>query len=127
MESKNPDQSRNKVYDLEERTEKFSIAVRDFCLGLKRDIINREYIVQLIRSAGSIAANYLEANENLGEKDLRMKIKISRKESKESVLWLKHVLTYNEEHLETKRRELLQEAFELEHIFGAIIRKLNKS
>ena len=47
-----------KKYDLEERTEKFSLNTRDFCLLLKRDIINREYIIQLIRSSGSVAANY---------------------------------------------------------------------
>ena len=72
----------NKKYDLEERTEKFSLRVRDFCLKLKKDIINIEYIKQLIRSAGSIAANYIEANENLGEKDLKMRIKIAGKNLK---------------------------------------------
>jgi len=115
----------NKKYDLEERTEKFSMHVRDFCLKLKKDVINIEYIKQLVRSAGSIAANYLEANENLGEKDLKMRIKICRKESKESQLWLKHILIYEIEILNTERKILLQEASELEKIFGAILRKLN--
>lgn len=113
-----------KIYDLLERTEKFSLRVRDFCLKLKKDIINREYIVQLVRAAGSVAGNYIEANENLGEADLRFRIKICRKESKETRLWLKHVLTYEVENHEKERAELLQEAFELEHIFGAILRKL---
>lgn len=80
---------RPKQYDLEQRTETFSLGIRDFCLSLKRDIINREYIIQLIRSASSVAANYIEANENLGKNDLKMRIKICRKESKESRLWLK--------------------------------------
>lgn len=115
----------NKKYDLEERTEKFSLSVRDLCLKLKKDAINIEYIKQLVRSAGSVAANYLEANENLGEKDLRMRIKICRKESKESQLWLKHLLMYGIEILNTERNILLQEASELEKIFGAILRKLN--
>ena len=115
----------NKKYDLEERTEKFSLSVRDFCLKLKKDFINIEYIRQLVRSAGSVAANYLEANENLGEKDLKMRIKICRKESKESQLWLKHVMIYEIEILNTERKILLQEASELEKIFGAILRKLN--
>ena len=115
---------KKKTYDLEERTASFSLQVRDFCLGIKKDIINREYIIQLVRSAGSVAANYIEANENLGEKDLRMKIKISRKEAKESRLWLKHILTYGDDKLEKTRLELIQEAFELENIFGAILKKL---
>lgn len=46
----------SKKYDLEERTEKFSLGVRDFCIKLKKDVINIEYIKQLIRAAGSIAA-----------------------------------------------------------------------
>ena len=115
----------NKRYDLEDRTAKFSLQTRDFCVKLKKDIINIEYIKQLVRSAGSIAANYLEANENLGEKDLKMRIKISRKGSKECQLWLKHVLIYEVESLEVERKILLQEALELEKIFGAILRKLN--
>ena len=82
-----------KKYDLEERTEKFSLRVRDFCLKLKKDIINIEYIKQLVRAAGSVAGNYIEANESLGNQDKIMHIKISRKESKECKLWLKHVLT----------------------------------
>jgi len=111
-------------YDLEERTEAFSLQVRDLCLKLKRDIINREYIIQLVRAAGSVAANYIEANEHLGQNDLKMRIRICRKESKESQLWLKHILTYEVEAFETSRLKLLQEAAELENIFGAILKKL---
>lgn len=61
----------DRKYDLEDRTAGFSLRVRDLCKQLKQDIINREYISQLIRSAGSVAANYIEANDKLGEKDLR--------------------------------------------------------
>jgi four helix bundle protein len=107
-----------------ERTEKFLLRTRDFCLGLKKDIINKEYIVQLVRAAGSVAANYIEANENLGEGDLKYRIKICRKESKESKLWLNHVLTYADNIFEKERLELIQEAFKLEQIFGAILKKL---
>lgn len=77
-----------KKYDLAERTEAFSLQVPDLCVKLKRDIINREYIIQLIRAAGSVAANYIEANEHLGANDLKMRIRVCRKESKESQLWL---------------------------------------
>ena len=113
-----------KKYDLEQRTETFSLAIRDFCLSLKRDIINREYIIQLVRSAGSIAANYIEANENLGKNDLKMRIKICRKEAKESRQWLKHVLKYEISELEIRRNVFIQETIELEKIFGAILKKL---
>ncbi len=114
-----------KKYDLEERTEKFSLAVRDFCVKLKKDTINLQYIKQLIRSSGSIAANYIEANENLGPNDLKMRIRISRKESKETILWLKHVLVYDVEDLEQIRLSLMNEATQLMNIFGAILKKLS--
>lgn len=113
-----------KKYDLEERTEKFSLRVRNFCLKLKRDAINVEYIRQLIRAAGSVAGNYIEANENLGDGDFKFRIKVCRKESKESKLWLKHILTYGDAGLEKERLELIQEAFELENIFGSILKKI---
>ena len=109
--------------DLEERTEKFSLSVRDFCLQVKHSVINMEYIKQLVRSAGSIAANYIEANENLGKNDLKMRIKISKKETKESRLWLKHIITNNEQ-LEETRRILIQETIELQNIFAAILKRL---
>ena len=116
--------SEDKKYDLEDRTANFSLRTRDLCRQLKQDIINKEYISQLIRSAGSVAANYIEANDKLGDKDLRYRIKISKKESKESILWLKHILTYNEKGLEEERLLLLKEADELMKIFAAILRKL---
>jgi len=117
-------EEQKKKYDLEERTERFSLRVRDFCVRLKKDVINTEYIRQLIRAAGSVPSNYIEANESLGDQDRKMHIKICRKESKESRLWLKHVLTYDDEQLEKERLGLIQEAIELENIFGSIYRKL---
>lgn len=116
--------SGDRKYDLEERTEKFSLRTRDLCRHLKQDLINREYISQLIRSAGSVAANYIEANDKLGDRDLRHRIRISKKEAKESILWLKHIMTYDVEPLEKERLLLLQEAEELMKIFAAILRKL---
>ncbi len=114
-----------KEYDLEKRTQIFSLSVRDFCLLLKKDIINIEYIKQLVRSAGSVGANYIEANDNLGPNDLKMRIRICRKESKESVYWLRHVLVYGNEEYEIRRIELMNEANELMLIFAAILRKLD--
>ncbi|MBZ4191686.1 four helix bundle protein [Niabella beijingensis] len=117
--------SENKVYDLENRTEKFSLAVRNFCLKLKADLFNRVYIQQVLRSAGSVAANYIEANDNLGDKDLKHKIRICKKESKETKLWMKHLLIYDQIELENERQALIRESDELMRIFAAILRKLN--
>jgi len=113
-----------KIYNLEARTETFSLVVRDLCRALKMDTINRVYISQVVRSAGSVAANYIEANEKLGDKDLRMRIRICKKESKETRLWLKHLLTNENAELENRRLLLVKESEELMLIFAAILRKL---
>ena len=113
-----------KIYNLEARTEIFPLAVRDLCRALKMYNINRVYISQVVRSAGSVAANYIEANEKLGDKDLRMRIRICKKESKETRLWLKHLLKNENADLENERLVLLKESEELMLIFAAIFRKL---
>ena len=79
---------------------------------------NIEYEKQLIRSSGSQAANYIEANEGLSKKDFRHRMKISRKEIKESRLWLRLCIVSSQE-LETKRIELIK-------IFSSIIEKSKK-
>lgn len=78
----------SKVYDLEERTKKFAWDIRQFVKKLPLTISNKEDVKQLIRSSGSVGANYIEANESLGKKDFLLRIRISRKEAKESVYWL---------------------------------------
>ena len=70
---------------LEDRFFKYAEAVRDFCQLIKRDVINNEYIKQLIRSSASVGANYIEASDSLGQADEKMKLKISRREVKESI------------------------------------------
>jgi four helix bundle protein len=115
----------SKYLELEKRTQDFSIAVRNFCLLCKHDLINREYIKQVVRSAGSVGANYIEANDSLGVNDKKMKMRISKKEAKETCYWLTHILTYHNEELEQNRLSLLKEANELMLIFAAILRKLD--
>ena len=111
----------SKQYDLEERTLKFSKEVIGFVKRLPRSIANAEIAKQLIRSSGSIGANYIEANESLSKKGCLMRIKISRKESKESIYWLKLVETKDQE---KSRESLIGEATELMKIFGSIVEKI---
>lgn len=70
--------SNSKQYDLGERTALFAERCRDFVKKLPKTISNIEYGKQLIRSSGSQAANYIEANESLSKKDFVHKIKICR-------------------------------------------------
>jgi four helix bundle protein len=113
----------SKQYDLEDRTFAFAKDGRAFVKGLKRTIANVEDGRQLIRASGSVGANYIEANEALSKKDFLMRIRICRKESKESRYWLRLVDTSEDEKQEKQRQELIQEAMELMSIFGSIVRK----
>jgi four helix bundle protein len=78
---------------------------------------------QLIRSSGSVGANYIEANEALSKKDFIVRIKICRKEAKESRYWLRLVAVDGAKEREEIRQALIREATELMNIFGAILQK----
>ena len=112
-----------KRYDLEERTLKFLKEAIKLCKNLPKSIVNAELIKQAIRSAGSVGANYREANEAISKKDLQHRIKISRKEAKESHFWFQAILEGN---LEFKNDidPLIQESLELARIFTAIMNKV---
>lgn len=112
----------SKQYDLEERSYQFSKRVRDYIKQLPRTISNIEYGKQLIRSSGSIGANYIEANESLSKKDFVMRVKICKKESKESRYWLKLAEPVKEQTQE--QESLIQEVIELMKIFGSIIENI---
>jgi four helix bundle protein len=111
------------VYDLEERTFVFAKNVRNFIKTLPRTKANFEDSKQLIRSAGSVGANYIEANEALSKKDFLMRIKICRKESKESVYWLRLIHETNTFTNEKEAVHLINEAIELKKILSSIITK----
>ena len=116
---------KTKQYDLEERTAVFAERCRDLVKKLTKSIANIEYGKQLIRSSGSQAANYIEANEALSKKDFIMRMKICRKETKESCLWLRLIDTGGDNNMEKERDGLLAEAVELRKIFTAILNKSN--
>ena len=113
----------NKKYDLEERTALFAERLRDFCMKLPRNAANSEYIPQLISAGSSPGANYIEANESIGDKDFKMKIKTCRRESKESAYWLRLVITNGSGEMENERAFLRQEAKEFILIFTATLKK----
>lgn len=111
----------SKYYDLEDRTFQFAHRVNNYVNKLPKSISNMENGKQLVRAAGSVGANYIEANESLSKRDFVMRIKICRKESKESRYWL----LLSEPLLEQQqvREALAQEATEFIKIFNAIIEK----
>jgi four helix bundle protein len=113
-----------KPKDLEERTASFAENARTFVRTLPRTISNIEDVKQLVRASGSVAANCIEANEALGNKDRVMRFRICRKEAKESGLWLRLLNIGRIEAIAQERDVLRQEAGELKLIFTAIIKKL---
>jgi four helix bundle protein len=112
------------VYDLEERTFQFAKNVRIWVKSLPKTIANVEDIKQLIRASGSVGANYIEANESLSKKDFVFRIRICKKEAKESGYWIRLILESNENIQEEKTGNfLLQESIELKRIFSSMIGK----
>ncbi len=112
-----------KQFDLEERTFIYARDCRSLVKKLQRTVCNLCDSSQLVRASGSVAANYIEANEALSKKDFVMRIKICKKEAKESRLWLRLIEIHTKEDLEAQQLKLLKEGLELQKIFGAILEK----
>lgn len=115
--------SGSKPYDLGERTFLFTKNVIGFIDGLPKTIANLEIAKQVVRSSGSVGANYIEANESISKKDFSLRIKICRKEAKESKYWLGLVEIKDNNNLEEMRKSLVVEANELTKIFNSIAEK----
>lgn len=91
---------------------------------MKRDAENLEDIKQLTRSSASVGANYIEANENVGAGDLKYRLRVSRKEAKESIHFLGLIEVFGDQVLDLERVSLIDEANQLRKIFSAMIIKL---
>jgi four helix bundle protein len=112
-----------KQYDLEDRTFEFAKNIALYVRKLPRNISNLEYGKQAVDASGSVGANYIEANEALGKKDFLMRIKICRKEAKESAYWLRLIIETNDKEFAQDGFRLLNEAVELRKIFSSILVK----
>jgi len=114
-------------HPLEERCHQFGKRIRSYCRKLKKDLANIEDIKQLVKASGSVGANYIEANENVGKGDLKYRIKVCRKESKESMHFLGLIELFGNEDLEKERNSLIDEATQLRKIFSSMIKKLDSN
>jgi len=121
--NKNQDTNRKYKYDLEDRTTEFTKRVIRLCKVLPKNQINYRLIGQAVGSAGSVGANYREANDALGKKDFIHRLKIVRKEAKEAkevIHWLELIEEANPE-LKPRMQDLKQEGKELRNILSSII------
>jgi len=109
-------------YDLEERTLEFAKGIIRLCQKLPKNTINFKLIEQLIDSAGSVGANYREANEKLSKKDFAHRMKITRKECKETTYWLELLKEANQDSGK-EIDDFIKESKELRNIFTSIIEK----
>ncbi len=111
------------VYNLEERTYLLARNIVQEMKNTKKDFYNEDDIKQLIKSSGSVGANYIEANGSFSKKDFVQRIKICRKESKESAYWLRLINDSTYDNDSKNLKTLYQEAVELKKIFSSIMEK----
>ncbi|OVE75436.1 hypothetical protein BVX98_07740 [bacterium F11] len=112
-----------KKFDLLERTMKFAYELRRLLQELNPNDISSEDRKQLLRSSGSVGANYVEANESISKKDFVLRIRICKKEAMESMYWLELIKRTGDSNKREYIEKFIQEAKELGRIFGAIINK----
>lgn len=115
----------NNYRNLEERTTEFAKRIIHLCKALPNDRITNRLVDQIIRSAGSVGANYREANEALGKKDFVHRLRIARKEAKETDHWLELIQEANPSFKE-RVIALVKELREIRNILSSIIDKAPK-
>jgi four helix bundle protein len=120
-----PQRNKEKPYDLEERTYAFALEIRIFLRNTKWDPVSWPDIKQLLRSSGSVAANYFESLEAVSPEDCIYNLRICKKEARESGLWLRLISDSNpiDESIHHSLEALISETSELVKIFVTIIRK----
>jgi len=107
---------------LAERTVQFGEAIIRFAKRIPQTAVNERLTSQLVGAGTSIGANYCEADNSVSGKEFKHKIGTCRKESKETMFFLRLIATA-EPTLASEARVLWREAKELNLIFGAIWRK----
>jgi four helix bundle protein len=109
--------------ELSERTYWFARDVRKAVNQLSRSLSITEDSKQVIRSSGSVAVNYLEAQEGMSRKDFFYRLKVCRKEARESQLWLELLTEDVDASLAEEMDRLIDEANQLTRIFSSIVKK----
>jgi four helix bundle protein len=113
-------------YDLETRTFLFAKSVRSFIKRVPMTLTNVDDCRQLGKASGSVGANYIEANESISRKEFDYRIKICRKEAKESTYFQRLIDISDRSELQNEQNDLIQEATELTRIFGSKVSKRNR-
>lgn len=121
MNENHNDYNYSKKEALYKRMFKFAKDCRALVKRLPKISANSEDSKQLNRSSGSVGANYIEAWDAISKKDELHRLKISRKEAKESKHWLELLDCEDNQSIEKERKRLSQEALELTKILSTIV------
>ncbi len=108
-------------YDLEERVAVFGEDTIQLAKNISQNNITKPLVSRIIRSATSVGANYMEANQASSKKDFRNKIKIAVKESNETKHWLRMIAKADDKN-KSICQKLWKEAHELTLILAKIVR-----
>ncbi len=79
------------VYNLQEKTAVFGESIIEFAKTIEKNDITRPLIRQIVRSATSVGANYMEADGAESRKDFRHKIALCKKETMETKHWIRMI------------------------------------
>lgn len=123
MNSQDNEPSSGRPHDLEERTYEFARDIRRALKIIKFREIAESDRDQLLRASGSVGSNYIESVEATSKKDSTHRLRISRKEAKESVYWLRLILDQLNGVNSNDLESLKQEAHELKLILSSLIAK----
>jgi four helix bundle protein len=104
--------------ELQNRTKKFHIDIIKLCSEFPRNAAGFETAKQLIRSAGSVGANYRASVRAKSDPDFIYKIEIVLEEADESHYWLE-IIKESEIKTGLEVDRLINEANELTAIFAA--------
>jgi len=107
-------------HDLEKRAFQFAKSVRLFARKLNLSISNIEDAERLLRSSGSMGANYMVASHSSSKRDFLSRVRICRRDAKESAYWLKLIGEVNGKEVKMESTKLYQEAVQLTKLFSSI-------
>ena len=111
----------NAPVDLRDRTLEFSRSVIQFIRPLQRNPLAQPIITQLIRSATSVGANFIEAKNGSSKRDFRNKVFISKKEASETLYWLRLLEEFTDsEELKSLQKECKEIILILQKIINTL-------
>ena len=112
----------NKI-ELQKRTKKFNIDIIKLCETLPKNAAGFELAKQIIRSSGSVGANYRATQRAKSKADFIYKFEVVIEEADETMYWLE-VMSETGLVDKTAASALVKEANELVSIFVATVKTI---